>query len=93
MLFPAAFIAAFDLDSAFPSVDQDWIHIVLEAYGVPLGSRRLVSAYYACCASFDSAGQLLFFLLSGVFQGCPLSGMLFDVSVDPFIIAFKKITF
>ena len=46
-----------------------------------------------CFAYSTNAGgmMLLWLIQSGVLQGCPLSGLLFVVAIDPFSRAFEKL--
>ena len=68
---------------------HEFLHLVIAFYGFPEGFCRLVEGiYFLNFAYIDIAGQLIFLLtyLSGVLQGCPLSGMLFTICLDPFLI-------
>ena len=89
-----AFLALFDFGNAFPSVGHEWLHEVLRAKGFPIGLRYLVKQLYFMSACYGTAGCKLMFLwyvFCGVLQGCPLSGMLFAVIMDPFCIGFGKL--
>ena len=46
-----------------------------------------VKAYTCCNGDF----AFLFFIFSGVLQGCPLSGFIFDIVVDPFLNHFDAL--
>jgi hypothetical protein len=63
-----------DFATAFPSVNLTWLHLALRAAGVPKGLRRLVAALYTSNAAFarvDGSDNFLFWVTSGVLQGCP----------------------
>jgi hypothetical protein len=81
-------IALFDYAAAFPSVIHAWIMLVLEGIGAPQVFIALIKGFYFWCRTATSiAGQVhfLFLILSGVLQGCPLSGMIFAIAIDPFL--------
>ena len=66
-----------DYAAVFPSVIHDWIFLVVAANGFPEGFCNLIDGiYYINMAYIDISGQIIFLLtyLSGVLQGCPLSG-------------------
>ena len=54
---------------------------------MPAGIRAVVEAVYCCAAAYfgNEADKLLMFILSGVLQGCALSGSLFVIAIDPFL--------
>jgi hypothetical protein len=78
----------FDFRTAFPSLAHDWIFAVLTRMGIPsyfiLAIRQL---YFDCSAMLLFNGSELGFisLCSGIKQGCPLSGSLFALAIDPLI--------
>ena len=81
-------LALWDFAAAFPSVLHAWIFMVIRAYEFPGGAQNLINAMYFMNHTYlnlESATVFLFVFLSGVLQGCPLSGMLFDVALDPFL--------
>ena len=64
--------------------------MVLESVGVPQQVRRLIAALYKDCTALITVnGQTTgdFKVLSGIKQGCPLSGTLFVIAVDPLLRA------
>ena len=88
-----AFIALFDFCCAFPSLGHVFLFAMLKAKGFPEGFICIVKQLYRHCCSFGSSGnvcQFLWFVTCGVLQGCPLSGLIFSVMMDPFCVAFLK---
>ena len=86
-----ALLAFFDFAAAFPSVMHSWIMIVIDANGTSDGLRQLIKAMYCfveCGTVPDGEYFFLYLILSGVLQGCPLSGMIFAMTVDPFLQKF-----
>ena len=78
----------FDFAAAFPSVLHRWLFKVIEKQGMPEGMRNVVKALYSNCKAFmrtPSGLHFLFVILSGVLQGCPFSGTLFVLVLDPFL--------
>ena len=64
----------------FPSVFHKWIFAVLEARGFPVGIRDFIHSLYFMNAAYMSNGGefiFLYWMLSGVLQGCPASAFLF----------------
>ena len=60
--------------------------------GLPEGFRNLISCIYYLNASMTSSTLGLSFfcwIMSGVLQGCPLSGLLFVLILDPFLRAIE----
>ena len=73
-------LAFWDFGSAFPSLAHAWVFTVLAAMKLPLEFIALVTALYGNSSTVtigEKGTELLFFVTSGVLQGCPLSGMLF----------------
>ena len=73
-----------DFAAAFPSAFHRYLLAIVEFIGAPGGFCNIVRALYSGNKAFArSAGGdvLLFTLISGVLQGCPLSGTLFGVAV------------
>ena len=84
----------YDFAAAFPSMSNTWIAACLTALGIPSGAHNLIMSM--CCLNLAHSavgGALipLFLILSGVLQGCPLSGFLFAVGVDPFLWWMYKV--
>jgi len=79
--------------AAFPSVFHDWIFLVLEARQFPIGFIDFIKSLYAFNFSIYRQGgveRFLFWIWSGVLQGCPASSFLFDAILDPFLEAFHE---
>ena len=96
-MLPASFlplIALFDFAAAFPPVAHDWIHLVIEAAGLPQGIvnlfREIYRDVFAYGRSSSEKAHYLFQLASGIIQGCPLAGTLFAILIDPFLRAINK---
>ena len=78
----------FDFAAAFPSILHDYLMAIISKIGLPTGQRNAIHSFYRLCVSFLMSGnQLVFFtfLFSGVIQGCPLSGSLFAIAMDPIL--------
>ena len=81
---PAIFL--FDVMAAFPSLSHQWLFVVLAKMRIPKGIIRALKALYAdCSATIVLGGRRLrsFNMLSGIRQGCPASGTLFALAIDP----------
>lgn len=66
--------------------------LVLSLSGTPQGFINIIEGMYAHNAAFtvcEGVNKLAFWILSGVLQGCPLSGMLFALAMDPFLRCMK----
>ena len=84
-------LAFFDFAAAFPSVMHSWIMIVIEQNSTPDGFRQIIRAMYGfveCGTVPEGAYFFMYLILSGVLQGCPLSGLIFAMAVDPFLNKF-----
>jgi hypothetical protein len=82
------FLSLWDFMAAFPSVKHGWLLAVIEAAGFPSGWMNIIKAKYSLVRTFarcDNDLLFLYWILSGVLQGCPLSGMLFAFAIDPFL--------
>jgi hypothetical protein len=81
---PAIFL--FDLLAAFPSLSHQWLFVVLRKMGVPRKFIKALKALYKdCFATITLGGRRLrwILMLSGIRQGCPASGSLFALVIDP----------
>ena len=80
-------VLAFDFAQAFPSVRQSWLHCTLSVSKVPAGFRKAVVQLYLlnpCSMVTGGVSCLIFWITSGIVQGCPLSGSLFVAASNPF---------
>jgi len=85
-------VVLFDFASAFPSVAHAWLFCVLEAVKLWSGFIRAIKNLYKGNEAFGMCGGILlhmFSILSGVLQGCPLSGTLFVLVADPLLWMFR----
>ena len=86
-------LAFWDFGSAFPSLIHEWLFIILRVIGFPTGAYNIISALYAEVVAIGriagSFSRVLFRILSGIIQGCPLAGTCFALSMDPFLVKFK----
>ena len=83
----------FDFATAFPAIAHAWLFMVLRAIGVPPNVLLLIAALYADCeALIVLNGQVvnMFSVASGIKQGCPLSGTIFALAIDPLIRALTS---
>jgi endonuclease/exonuclease/phosphatase family metal-dependent hydrolase len=81
-------IALLDLAAAFPSLAHDWIFAVLRKMGVPRFFRRALAKLYRkvdITLLFGGMVAAGFAATSGIKQGCPASGSLFALALDPFL--------
>ena len=82
----------FDYAAAFPSVAHTWILLILTFLKIPTGLFSLVKALYHRNLAYLGSQEglvFMFVVLSGVLQGCPLSGSLFVIVIDPLLHMFK----
>ena len=91
LFFPV--LALFDFGSAFPSLIQQWMFLVFQVIGIPEGAYHILNAVYFVVQAVGriagSSSRHLFFILSGIIQGCPLAGTCFAIAMDPFLALFK----
>ena len=83
-----AVLAFWDFAAAFPSLAHRWLMLVAAASGLPGGMLLLLETMYAVNLTYGVVGassRFLFAVWAGVLQGCPWSGFLFAVSLDPFL--------
>jgi hypothetical protein len=78
----------FDFRTAFPSLAHTWIFAVLTRMGIPSYFIHAVRQLYTDCSAmllFNGAELDSILIESGIKQGCPLSGSLFALAIDPLI--------
>ena len=78
---------SFDIRAAFPSLSRSFLWRVLERHRIPKGYLNVVSALYSGAFADSRCGAArhpLFLVTSGVAQGCPLSGTIWALCMDPF---------
>ena len=83
----------YDYAAAFPSVSHAWLFMVLNYINIPLGLMNTINALYTGNSAFQQGREglvWLFGIISGVLQGCPLSGSLFVICIDPLLYAFDR---
>jgi len=86
-------LVLFDFAAAFPSVAHSWIRAVLLCIQLPKGILNAFDALYSRNEAYWECGGVqhwLFTVLAGVLQGCPLSGSLFVIAIDPLLFLFSK---
>ena len=85
--------ALFDYAAAFPSVSHAWLRAVLSKIQIPRGIMNAFQALYEGNEGYTSMGGLMsriFTISCGVLQGCPFSGSLFVIAIDPLLYLFEK---
>ena len=81
-------ILLFDIRAAFPSLAHSWLFVVLLRMGVPRFFIEGIKALYRgglAVVVVMGARWGSFPILSGIRQGCPASGTLFALAIDPCI--------
>ena len=76
----------FDFKQAFPSLGHDWIRFVLKKMRIPVRITRAILALYGdIYVDIMMPGGCVkgFVVKCGIKQGCPLSGTLFAICLDP----------
>jgi len=85
-------LVLFDFAAAFPSISHAWLRAVLVAVNIPRGLLNLFNKLYSKNEAYMCSHgciKWLFTVLSGVLQGCPFSGSLFVIAMDPLLHMFK----
>ena len=78
----------FDFKAAFPSIAWAFLFAVLVALGVPAEAIRFIERLYTKCTHYIRHRGMrykVFDIRSGILQGCPMSGSLFCLALDPFL--------
>ena len=80
-------LTMFDMEAAFPSVAHIFLFLTLLKVGLPLGVLNIFKGIYdnVRAIGFSNEGEaiFLFYVLSGVLQGCPLAGSAYAIVADP----------
>ena len=85
---PRPCFALWDFRAAFPSVEHEWIFFVLVAMMLPGFVIHAIKQLYKHCKVvivFAGMRKEGFNITAGIKQGCPLSGTLFALALDPFM--------
>ena len=93
-LLPMPIMLFTDFGAAFPSVIHEWLFLVLEMEGFPPGLRNLIVGIHSQVTAYGLAGSMvlpLFFIFSGVIQGCPLASDCFLFAFNPFLVMLGKL--
>ena len=93
VIFKLPIGALFDYAAAFPSVSHVWLRAILCKIGIPRGFVNAFNALYNGNEGYTSIGGFISWIFSvgcGVLQGCPLSGSLFVIAIDPLLYMFEK---
>lgn len=78
-----------DIKAAFPSDCREYMFLALQFVHAPEHLVQFLLMVYSTNIIVDSDGQWLFPVLSGVAQGCPLSGVLFVIIMDSAVRAMQ----
>ena len=81
-----------DFASAFPSLSQGWARRALAAAGLPEGMLSFVIysfQHVVAYTALEGHMQLLFVVLSGVIQGCPLASAVFVIALNPWLLRIQ----
>ena len=81
-------MVSFDIEAAFPSLDHSFMWEVLNKYNIPKEFINILRCLYAHHrVQMRVLGEVVegFPVESGIKQGCPASGSLFVLCLDPFI--------
>ena len=87
-------ISLYSFSAAFPSMSHTWVAACLTALGMSPGAHDFIMNMYCLNLAHSAVGGALvphFLILSGVLQGCPLSGFLFAVGFGPFLWWMYKV--
>ena len=87
-------VAWLDLKNAFGSISHKMVQFALRAYGVPLPFCQLIFALYnPLCARVSTPAWSTgyFSYQKGVFQGDPLSPVIFNLAFSPVVARIKQL--
>ena len=82
-----------DFSNAFPSIAHVWFIAVLRRLRVPQNILNLIEALYkdvTALAVFAGVVVGSFQIVSGIKQGCPMSGSIFALGIDPLLRALAS---
>lgn len=82
------YVAALDFQNAFGSINHEYMYRVLTQKGLPQTFIELVKSIYdASTTRLDMKNRIseCIDIKKGMKQGCPLSPLLFNISIDPLI--------
>eukprot|EP00971_Amphidinium_carterae_P352652 6492688-Amphidinium_carterae.1 len=88
-----SFTVLWDFAAAFPSINRDWIWRVLARTGCEPRCIRALQLYYQGDSAFIKLSNRkgrTFKITRGVRQGCPGSGLLWAIALDPVVRAFHS---
>ena len=86
--FQVAVLVFFDFATAFASIAHEFIFLVLRFANAPDWFINFVRSLYSFNHTFQMTADgkhLLFNIMCGVLQGCPLSSTLFVMCINPFL--------
>jgi hypothetical protein len=86
--YPSAAAILFDFKAAFPSLAHDFIFLVLEKMKIPAHIITAIRRLYEdniMNVCFGKQVHCFIAILAGIKMGCPLSGTLFALALDPFL--------
>jgi hypothetical protein len=81
-------IIMFDFAAAFPSLSHDYIFGALHKLGVPAWFLIALHRLYTQCEAVITIGgtsDTVMHIEAGIKQGCPASGSIFALALDPFV--------
>lgn len=92
---PHAASVLFDFSAAFPSVEWDWIERALDAHGIPAWLKKMMLVSLRGSAARVGFGGAVdgcdIRVRRGIKQGCPTSGLLWTLLLDPAASRLKNI--
>eukprot|EP00959_Pyramimonas_sp_CCMP1952_P097971 2047620-Pyramimonas_sp.AAC.1 len=84
-------LVGYDFGQAFPSLAHSWVLKVLNAMLLPpplVTFTEFLFSGVCCYGALGTDLTLLFWISSGIIQGCPSSGCIFALAADPFTSNF-----